>query len=456
MLAGRAEAVAIREDCSVFHSARLSIDVPSIVRLSHMVRIPRWARTPPVTRRSVLRRDGGLCVYCSQPADTIDHVIPRQQGRDPRLVQCRRRLQARQPGEGRPAPLRAGLDDACQAGSAGRAPLAVASPVGCGPVVGAVSRCGVLRLAFSRVPLRRRAVPPPGERFAVAREVTVPTLVLGSTQPTELVDAHACGTRCRAGAAARRGRSGVPRPGEQLWLDAWIPRDDPLWVVDVSAAAEWVGAWWTAALAGSGSTASRCTGAGRCPARSAISCASPAADRARCSRAAARWWASRSGGPGRGPCSPRAPTCTGTRRRCWRCSMWERTLGVTWRAAWQLAAAGLADLEPGGGDWRRCGPIAAFAPRLRRDGAAGRLRRPASRPLPPLPPPLAPPFLPLVPPAAPGWRAAPRHGRRNSPGGGARRAVGDRFARAGMARGDQGVSVVLQWAVVVVKWGKRV
>ena len=63
MLAGRAEAVAIREDCSVFHSARLSIDVPSIVRLSHMVRIPRWARTPPVTRRSVLRRDGGICVY---------------------------------------------------------------------------------------------------------------------------------------------------------------------------------------------------------------------------------------------------------------------------------------------------------------------------------------------------------------------------------------------------------
>ncbi len=80
MLAGRAESVAVREDCRVFHSARLSIDVPSIVRLVHMVRIPRWARTPPVTRRSVLRRDGGLCVYCSAPADTIDHVIPRSRG----------------------------------------------------------------------------------------------------------------------------------------------------------------------------------------------------------------------------------------------------------------------------------------------------------------------------------------------------------------------------------------
>ena len=41
-------------------------------------------------------------------------------------------------------------------------------------------------------------------------------------------------------------------PGEQLWLDAWVPRDDPLWMTDVSAAAEWVGAWWSEALNGIG------------------------------------------------------------------------------------------------------------------------------------------------------------------------------------------------------------
>ncbi len=41
-------------------------------------------------------------------------------------------------------------------------------------------------------------------------------------------------------------------PGEQLWLDAWIPRDDPLWQLDVSGAAEWVGAWWTETLSGLG------------------------------------------------------------------------------------------------------------------------------------------------------------------------------------------------------------
>ena len=54
--------------------------------------------------------------------------------------------------------------------------------------------------------------------------------------------------------ARRRGGGGAVYlgPGEQLWLDAWIPRDDPLWLLDVSAAAEWVGAWWTGALAGLG------------------------------------------------------------------------------------------------------------------------------------------------------------------------------------------------------------
>jgi lipoate-protein ligase A len=86
-------------------------------------------------------------------------------------------------------------------------------------------------------------------RVAVARDVTVPTVVLGSTQPTELVDT--AGLRARGiELARRRGGGGAVSlgPGEQLWLDAWIPRDDPLWVADVSAAADWVGAWWTGAL----------------------------------------------------------------------------------------------------------------------------------------------------------------------------------------------------------------
>ncbi len=37
-------------------------------------------------------------------------------------------------------------------------------------------------------------------------------------------------------------------PGDHLWMDAWIPRDDPLWSYEVSVAAEWVGRWWVQAL----------------------------------------------------------------------------------------------------------------------------------------------------------------------------------------------------------------
>jgi 5-methylcytosine-specific restriction endonuclease McrA len=80
LLAGRVEAVAVRPDARTFRSASMAVAVPAIVRLSHMVRIPRGARTPPLTRRAVLRRDQGQCAYCSEAADTVDHVIPRSRG----------------------------------------------------------------------------------------------------------------------------------------------------------------------------------------------------------------------------------------------------------------------------------------------------------------------------------------------------------------------------------------
>jgi lipoate-protein ligase A len=91
------------------------------------------------------------------------------------------------------------------------------------------------------------------ERVAVVREVSGPTLVLGSTQSAALVDAAAVGAR-GVEVERRRGGGGAVylAPAEQLWLDAWVPRDDPLWVTDVSVAAEWVGAWWKAALAAVG------------------------------------------------------------------------------------------------------------------------------------------------------------------------------------------------------------
>jgi lipoate-protein ligase A len=87
-------------------------------------------------------------------------------------------------------------------------------------------------------------------RVAFARAVTRSVLVLGSTQPTEVVDPVAMRRR-EVELARRRGGGGAVylEPGKALWVDAWIPRDDPLWEVDVSAAAGWVGVWWMDALA---------------------------------------------------------------------------------------------------------------------------------------------------------------------------------------------------------------
>jgi lipoate---protein ligase len=119
--------------------------------------------------------------------------------------------------------------------------------------VGAVSRRSLLRLSPSHPLFEVEQFRSEPRRLAVAREVTRPTLVLGSTQPTDLVDPAAL-RRSGVELARRRGGGGAVylEPARQLWLDAWIPRDDPLWVADVSAAAEWVGAWWVDSLARQG------------------------------------------------------------------------------------------------------------------------------------------------------------------------------------------------------------
>jgi lipoate-protein ligase A len=90
-------------------------------------------------------------------------------------------------------------------------------------------------------------------RHAVVHRVDHPTVVLGSTQREDLLDPDAV-RAAGADVVRRRGGGGAVllRPGDHLWLDAWIPRDDPLWRADVSAAASWAGDWWRAALASVG------------------------------------------------------------------------------------------------------------------------------------------------------------------------------------------------------------
>ncbi|HXY92353.1 MAG TPA: HNH endonuclease [Acidimicrobiia bacterium] len=61
------------------HSERLSVPVPSVIRLHHFVRVPYRSRVP-LSRRAVFARDGHKCQYCNRAAENIDHVVPRSRG----------------------------------------------------------------------------------------------------------------------------------------------------------------------------------------------------------------------------------------------------------------------------------------------------------------------------------------------------------------------------------------
>jgi 5-methylcytosine-specific restriction endonuclease McrA len=62
-----------------FHSQRAAFAEPSVVRLSHYVKVPYQARVA-LNRRAVFARDGHRCQYCGAAAENIDHVMPRSKG----------------------------------------------------------------------------------------------------------------------------------------------------------------------------------------------------------------------------------------------------------------------------------------------------------------------------------------------------------------------------------------
>jgi len=80
--------------------------------------------------------------------------------------------------------------------------------------------------------------------------VTVPALVLGSSQRDDVVDADACRA---AGIDLVRRRSGggavLLIPGEVTWLDVILPRDGPGWSDDVHRPMRWLGGHLAAVLA---------------------------------------------------------------------------------------------------------------------------------------------------------------------------------------------------------------
>jgi 5-methylcytosine-specific restriction endonuclease McrA len=69
----------LHETGEALHSERLTVAVPSVVRLRSFVRVP-YQRRAAISRRGVFLRDGGQCQYCGNRAESIDHVVPRSRG----------------------------------------------------------------------------------------------------------------------------------------------------------------------------------------------------------------------------------------------------------------------------------------------------------------------------------------------------------------------------------------
>jgi 5-methylcytosine-specific restriction endonuclease McrA len=75
----REKAEVVLTNGMVFHSERIVIEAPSIVRLRRFVHVPFRAHAP-LTRRAVFARDGWTCQYCGGNAENLDHVVPRSRG----------------------------------------------------------------------------------------------------------------------------------------------------------------------------------------------------------------------------------------------------------------------------------------------------------------------------------------------------------------------------------------
>jgi hypothetical protein len=77
ILRGKAEMVEPGDE--YFRHAQGAVAVPAVLRLLRFVKVP-YRSTVPLSRKTVLARDHGLCAYCSKTANTMDHVTPRSRG----------------------------------------------------------------------------------------------------------------------------------------------------------------------------------------------------------------------------------------------------------------------------------------------------------------------------------------------------------------------------------------
>ncbi|MDA0987169.1 MAG: HNH endonuclease [Bacteroidetes bacterium] len=76
MILGKAELIE-KLGKKVIHSVTMQFPMPSIVRLTHYVRVPY--KNVILSRKNILRRDKHRCQYCGESDSdlTIDHVLPK-------------------------------------------------------------------------------------------------------------------------------------------------------------------------------------------------------------------------------------------------------------------------------------------------------------------------------------------------------------------------------------------
>jgi lipoate-protein ligase A len=100
----------------------------------------------------------------------------------------------------------------------------------------------LVRSASTAADFHGRLVPDPAPRDIWWHDITSPALVMGSTQPADVVDQQACR---RAGVDVVRRRSGggavLLVPGTVTWVDVIVPAGSPGWADDIHAPMVWLG-----------------------------------------------------------------------------------------------------------------------------------------------------------------------------------------------------------------------
>ena len=66
----------LEESEFAYHSERQKMQIPIVIRLRKFVKIPFMANIK-LTKSSLIKRDHGLCGYCREPGENIDHIKPR-------------------------------------------------------------------------------------------------------------------------------------------------------------------------------------------------------------------------------------------------------------------------------------------------------------------------------------------------------------------------------------------